>query len=196
MSSKGGPRAEGTDGNDFKHRQRISTNIQLSVQYKMYLKVLFAIHFLVLITMWTKVGCEFLFRELNVVDEVPSIWTKLDLPSAYPWEYVWCFSFIPIIFALLSFSKNRVNLLSYHYYGQFLFGILPCAIGLGSQFPELMDYFTNEKSQTPTFKGHFPMVILWYIFFLIAFQIHGFAMYFSYFLTASWQRTPINKKTE
>lgn len=59
--------------------------------------------------MWGKVGCEVLFRELNLFKEVP-LWTKLDLPSAYPWEYVWCFSFIPIICALLSFSKNRVSL--------------------------------------------------------------------------------------
>lgn len=29
MSSKSGPRAVGTDGNDFKHRQRISSNIKL-----------------------------------------------------------------------------------------------------------------------------------------------------------------------
>lgn len=64
---------------------------------------------------------------------------------------------------------------------------MPCAVGIGSQFPELLDYiFNRENSDTPTFNGTFPMVILWYVFFLVAFQIHGLAMYFSYQLTAAW----------
>lgn len=87
----------------------------------------------------------------------------------------------------------QVSLLRMHYYSQFLVGILPCAIGMGGQLPELFDYLSDmEHSQTPTFKGTFPMVIIWYIFFLVALQIHGFAMYFSYHLTASWQ--PLKKR--
>ncbi|VDN43191.1 unnamed protein product [Gongylonema pulchrum] len=144
----------------------------------MYLKLLFCLHFLVLLTMWVKVGGELL------VDELRLEWTfyrSLKLPNAYPWEYVWCFSFIP------------TNLLRYHYYGQFILGILPCAIGLGGQFPELIDYLRDMKnSQSPTFRGTFPMVIIWYIFFVIALQIHIFAMYFSYNLVAAWQ--PPKKK--
>uniref|UniRef100_A0A915DP58 Protein jagunal n=1 Tax=Ditylenchus dipsaci TaxID=166011 RepID=A0A915DP58_9BILA len=175
MASKSGARPQGTDGSDFQHRQKVATNFKYSVQYKMYMKCLLPSI------------CLFFFN--------------LDLPAAYPWERVWCFSFIPILIALASFPKNKANLLSYHYYAQFLFGILPCAIGIGSQLPELVDYMKNtvcvtcsSKSSTPTFKGHFPMVILWYIFFLIAFQIHGFAMYFSYNLLASWK--PDLKKKE
>lgn len=89
----------------------------------------------------------------------------------------------------------QVDLLRYHYYTQFVFGILPCAMGLGSQFPELLDYIWKmDESKTPTFKGQFPMVILWYIFFLVAFQLHGFAMFLAYYLQASWQRDV--KKTD
>jgi hypothetical protein len=59
-----------------------------------------------------------------------------------------------------------------------MFGIMPCAIvslnnkhnfiapkninlfkGLGSQFPELVDYLRfGEQSKVPTFSGHFPIV--------------------------------------
>lgn len=82
-----------------------------------------------------------------------------------------------------------MKLISFHFYAQFLFGILPCCIGLGGQLFELWDYLTKkEQSKTPTFNGNFPMVILWYIFFLIAFQIHSLAMYFTYYLTLFWQR--------
>ncbi|PIO66617.1 hypothetical protein TELCIR_11668 [Teladorsagia circumcincta] len=40
-------------------------------------------------------------------------------------------------------------------------------------------------------KGVFPMVIIWYVFFAVALQIHGFAMYFSYHLAAAW--TPMKR---
>ncbi|KAI6182435.1 Protein jagunal-like protein [Aphelenchoides bicaudatus] len=186
MSSKTGPRAAGTDGSDFSHRQRVANSIKLSVQYKFYLKLLFCIHILVLIAMWAKVGSEFARRELG---HKSPFFEKLDLPAAYPWEYVWCLSFIPIAFAVFSFPHNKSKWLRVSYYSQFLFGILPCCLGLGSQIPELLDYIFNmESSKTPTFKGSFPMVILWYIFFLIAFQIHIFGLYFTYYLLGSWQR--------
>uniref|UniRef100_A0A0N5AC46 Protein jagunal n=1 Tax=Syphacia muris TaxID=451379 RepID=A0A0N5AC46_9BILA len=189
MSSRG-PRANGTDGTDFTHRQKIASHYQISVQYKWYLKWLFAIHVLVLLAFWVKVFGEFLTRYTKIRW---AFFISLDLPSAYPWEYVWSLSFVPIIFALLSFNKNRVKILRYHYYGQFVFGIMPCAIGIGSQFPELIDYiFNRENSKTPTFNGNFPMVILWYIFFLVAFQIHGLAMYFSHQLILAWM--PPKKK--
>ncbi|TKR92458.1 hypothetical protein L596_007105 [Steinernema carpocapsae] len=189
--NKGGPRAAGTDGSDYKHRQRVASHYQWSVQYKSYLKYFFFFHLLVLIFMWTKVGGEVLVNSFGI--DWP-FFKKLDLPTAYPWEYVWCLSFIPIICALMSFPKNKVQYLKYHYYGQFVVGIVPCAIGIGSQLPELFDYVSDpENSKTPTFKGTFPMVIVWYIFFLIAFQIHAFAMYMSFNLMAAWQPT---KKSE
>lgn len=185
MSSRFGPRATGTDGTDFRHRQRVAAHYQTSAQYKMYMKWLFAIHCLVLFAMWLKVGGE---MAVNVLHIRWKFYSSLDLPSAYPWEYVWSLSFVPMIFALSSFSKNKVSLLRFHYYGQFLTGILPCAVGIGGQLPELFDYLSDmEHSQTPTFKGTFPMVVIWYIFFVIALQIHGFAMYFSYHLTTAWQ---------
>ncbi|KAL3102148.1 hypothetical protein niasHS_003557 [Heterodera schachtii] len=188
MASKGGPRAIGSDGTDFKHRQRIAASVKLSVQYKFYLKVLFLLHLLILLPMWVKVGGELLFDEFALLQQ-PHLWRQLDLPSAYPWEFVWCLSFIPILFALLSFPKNKPFLLKLHYYGQFVFGLMPACIGIGSQFPELVDFVKHgESSKTPTFKGHFPMVVLWYLFFIAIFQVHGFSMYFSYNLHGTWHR--------
>lgn len=56
----------------------------LSLQYKFYLKALFALHFLILLPLWTKIVGEWLFIELNIFDQ-PDIWRRLDLPAAYPW---------------------------------------------------------------------------------------------------------------
>uniref|UniRef100_A0A915M8Z3 Protein jagunal n=1 Tax=Meloidogyne javanica TaxID=6303 RepID=A0A915M8Z3_MELJA len=156
MSSTGA-RAVGTDGTDFKHRQRVAASIKLSVQYKFYLKLLFALHFLILLPLWAKVGGELIFDQFKLMKQ-PKLWRRLDLPNAYPWEYVWCLSFIPIILAIPSFQKNR---------------------GLGSQFPELIDYIRfGEQSKVPTFSGSFPM-------------IQGFAMYFTFNLLNAWRRDPV-----
>lgn len=77
-----------------------------SVQYKSYLKWLFVIHSMVLVAMWIKVGGEFVVRELGVKW---TFYSSLDLPSAYPWEYIWSLSFLPVVFALSSFQRNKVG---------------------------------------------------------------------------------------
>ncbi|CAI4230265.1 unnamed protein product [Auanema sp. JU1783] len=178
-----GARVQGTDGTDFQHRQRIAAHYQEIVQYKTTLKMFFALHLFALLFMWGKVGSEVLRNDFGVQHPLLNF---LRMPAAYPWEYVWCFSFIPILIALKSFPKNNVKLVNYHYYGQFFCGIVPCMIGLGAQVPELFDYISDmENSETPTFQGVFPMVIIWYIFFAIAIQIHCFSMYFSYHLAAA-----------
>jgi hypothetical protein len=78
-----------------------------SVQYKFYLKLLYMLHIIVLFAMWAKVGSEFAMRELGYKSE---FFKRLDLPSAYPWEYVWCLSFVPIILGFASFSHNKVRM--------------------------------------------------------------------------------------
>uniref|UniRef100_H2WDA9 Protein jagunal homolog n=1 Tax=Caenorhabditis japonica TaxID=281687 RepID=H2WDA9_CAEJA len=139
--------------------------------------------------MWMKVGSEFLRIYLDWKNE---FFVRLDMPSAYPWEYIWCFSFIPMLLCLYSFQRNTLTYLHYAYYSEFLVGIFPCMIGLGGQLPELLEYVNDmESSNTPTFKGTFPMVIIWYIFFAVALQIHGFSMYFMHNLAAAW--APVKK---
>ena len=105
----------------------------------------------------------------------------------------------------MSFPRNKVKLNDAHYYAQFFTGILPCVAGFASQITELHDYISNENSNTatfrvrflfivdsmPSFQGTFPMVIIWYIFFAVALQIHCFCMYFSYLLSSAW--TPVQR---
>ena len=72
----------------------------------MYLKTLFLAHFLVLFTMWMKVFGQNIFDLLGIKS---TRFEKLDLPSPYPWEYVWCTSVIPVILAILAMPKNNVS---------------------------------------------------------------------------------------
>ena len=105
MSSRG-VRAAGTDGTDFQNRQRIAQHYQESVQYKSILKWFFVPHFLILVFMWLKVGSEFLRSNFGWKS---AFFERLDMPSAYPWEYVWCLSFVPVVLALASFQRNKVS---------------------------------------------------------------------------------------
>ena len=57
-----------------------------------------------------QVGSEVVRREFGIESKFIK---RLDLPSAYPWEYVYCFSFIAIICGLVSFPRNRVGRCSY-----------------------------------------------------------------------------------
>ena len=93
-----------------------------------------------------------------------------------------------IVLGMLAIGRNKEKLMRWCYYSLFVFGILPCAMGMGGQFPEMLAYVRDpSNAETPTVKGTFPMVIIWYIFFLIAIQIHACSMYCAYYLVAAWQ---------
>uniref|UniRef100_A0A0K0F4A1 Protein jagunal homolog (inferred by orthology to a C. elegans protein) n=1 Tax=Strongyloides venezuelensis TaxID=75913 RepID=A0A0K0F4A1_STRVS len=195
MSSKGA-HVKGTDGSDFNFRQKVASHYQISANYKFYLKCMFLLHLAVLTCMWSKVGSEVLKKQFGITYP---FFEKLDLPAAYHWEYVWCFSFIPPLFGLLSFKRNNLQLMRYHYYGQFVLGVLPCAVGLGEQLPELFGFLRDmENYETPTFRGTFPMVILWFIFFILAFQLNLFSMYCGSILINCWsgRYNKVAKKNE
>jgi len=63
------------------------------------LKLLFALHFLILLPLWAKVGGELIFDQFKLMKQ-PKLWRRLDLPNAYPWVY---FNFFILI---ISFIKK------------------------------------------------------------------------------------------
>lgn len=54
MSSRGGPRAAGTDGSDFTHRERVASHYRESVRQKLKVKVCLWIHlfFVTFVVSW------------------------------------------------------------------------------------------------------------------------------------------------
>jgi hypothetical protein len=55
MSSRGGPRAAGTDGSDFTHRERVASHYRESVRHKLKVKVCLWVHlfFVACVGAWT-----------------------------------------------------------------------------------------------------------------------------------------------
>lgn len=55
MASRGGPRATGTDGSDFTHRERVAAHYKESVKWKVKLRYAIVPHLFAwfLVTSWT-----------------------------------------------------------------------------------------------------------------------------------------------
>lgn len=115
------------------------------------------------------------------------IFSQYALPPNELWEYAWLFgSILPILFGYLAFPKNRVYLIRFSLIGTIVFGFVPVMMGCFLRAFELMDYYYTKNIRHEIF--NFPFIVLLYIFFSIAFQIHCFELYFTFKLMAMWSR--------
>lgn len=139
-----------------------------------------------------------LFRLLDdMLDTFGLSWGALDrmeLPEPRWWEYAWLSSLIPVVFSFMAMPKNKDRLMQQGYFGFFIGGLLPLAIGAGTRLPELIDYVQNPKSEYENILG-FPSVVLSYMFIAVAIQVEGFAMYFSSQLVKMWRPKETAKKS-
>jgi len=196
MASKFGARPVGTDGSDFRHRQRVALHYRESVTNKFRLKCAVLLHASLLGLM--------LFKLLeDILDRFEVDWgplERLKVPVPHFWEYWWILSALPCFGSLTALSRNNERRLRQCYYGLFLFGLIPVAIGAGSKLPQLLDYlgYGAEGGAGPQsaerFLG-FPMVVVWFMFFAVAFQVHAFAMYFMTHLVKAWQPASARQTT-
>lgn len=56
MASRAGPRAVGTDGSDFQHRERVASHYQMSVSLKSEIRKLNIVHLLIWVLMAAQVS--------------------------------------------------------------------------------------------------------------------------------------------
>jgi len=198
MASKYGARPVGTDGSDFKHRQRVALHYRESVTNKFRLKCAVLLHGFLLLLMLIKLLEDILDR--FEIDWGPL--ERLKVPVPYFWEYWWMLSVVPCILALTSLPRNNERRLRRCYYGFFLFVLIPTAIGAGCKLPELLNYLgyygdgSNDDDDDDAAGGPprtyerflgFPMVVIWWMFFAVAFQVHAFTMFFITHLIKAWQ---------
>lgn len=154
-----------------------------SVINKFRLKCVLALHALLLLLMFFKV-----FED--ILDQFDIDWgplERLQVPMPNFWEYWWLFSLIPLVFAFLAMPRNNDKRMSQSYYGMFLFGLIPVAAGAGHKLPTIINYVKNPQDDDVVMFLNFPLVVLEYAFFAVAFQIHAFTMYFESQLIKSWQ---------
>ena len=115
MASRSGPRAPGTDGSDYSHREKIVNHYKQSADLKTGVRKCLLPHMLLTFLMAFKyvavlMGSTY-FRPLE------------------QWEFVWVVSGISAYVGYGALSKNDVFRLSVYLFGNLLFGIAPLIYG-------------------------------------------------------------------
>ncbi|CAF4831593.1 unnamed protein product, partial [Rotaria sp. Silwood2] len=112
LSLPGSKRVDGTDGSDFRHRERIATHYRVSAETKSRLRLLIYLHFVL----------AFLVLFQIITYHIRLIKT-VNVPRPHLWQYVWVITILPSICGLLSMNKNNVFLMKLFYRGTVTFGL-------------------------------------------------------------------------
>ncbi|CAH8642825.1 unnamed protein product [Heterobilharzia americana] len=177
MASRVGFRPEGTDGADFRHRERVCAQYSQSPLLKRRIKFVYILHVL----LWMLMGAR-LFPELCLR---LGFRTRLMVEKGELWEYVWCFgSIFPTLFGYISLRRSRAGLMRISLTGTVVFGLGTVTVGCFMNAPELLAYYQTHVAKH--YFHDFPVIVLTYIFFSLCVQVHGFAVYFGYKLYSIW----------
>uniref|UniRef100_A0A8D8SC56 Protein jagunal n=1 Tax=Cacopsylla melanoneura TaxID=428564 RepID=A0A8D8SC56_9HEMI len=195
MASRG-MYVSGTDGTDFSHRQQIAAHYQTSVLNKTRLKYTIFFHYILFFIMLAKLSADILDRLDIFILEIE----ELLIPKPLLWEYVWCMSLLMSFLALSSIRKNNIATMKKYIYGILAFGYLPIFYAVIYYFSDFWTYITldpdediEDKEEIQMWHGY-PYGLLWYIFIVLALQVHSFSMYFSNNLIQCWRLRVAMKK--
>ncbi|XP_014878503.1 protein jagunal homolog 1-B isoform X2 [Poecilia latipinna] len=124
MTSRAGPRASGTDGSDFQHRERVASHYQMSVALKSEIRKLNIVHVLI----WVLMAAQVTVSQLSLVSH------KV-VASPYQWEYPYLLSIVPTVFSFLALPRNNISYLVISMISAGLFCVAPLIYGGMEMFP-------------------------------------------------------------
>ena len=182
MASREGPRAAGSDGTDFHHRERVASHYETSAAFKLRLRYVIYLHLLLVALMVFRLSAGFCLL-FNV--RPPTVLRDLDMPAAEMWEFVWLMTGIASLFGLIALRRNRTFFVQQYIIGTVVFGFGPVFYGIFSKLDDLLDFWDSRKSKA-TFFG-FPAILLWNMFLFLAVQVHVFGIWFAWTLMGAWQ---------
>lgn len=187
MASKGPQLATSSmDGQDHSYRQRIATHYQISALNKSRLKYCIFFHYFLFFAMLAKlVPCILDWFNVFILDI-----EELEVPEPYLWEWIWLSSLLVSFFCLDAIKKNKLTSLRYYMVGIINLGYLPLTYAILFWFPEVWIYLFSDdmfERANIVYWKQYPYGLLWYGFILLALQVHGFSMYFSYKLLTAWR---------
>lgn len=179
--SRAGPRASGTDGSDFQHRERVANHYQMSVSLKNEIKKLTYAHIL----LWVLIAAQIGVAHLKLVSH-----SLVAMP--YQWEYPYMLSIIPSLLGLFSFPRNNISYLVISMISAGLFSIAPLIYGSMEMFPMAQQLYRHGKAYRFIFG--FSAVSVLYLVMVVAVQVHGWQIYYSKKLLDSWFTSTQEKK--
>ncbi|XP_030637645.1 protein jagunal homolog 1-B [Chanos chanos] len=181
MASRAGPRATGTDGSDFQHRERVASHYQMSVALKGEIRKLNYAH----IVVWVLVMAQVVVSQLKLVSH--------NMVSApYQWEYPYLLSVIPTVFSFMALPKNNISYLVISMISAGLFCIAPIIYGGMEMFPVAQQAFRHGKVYRYIFG--FSAVSVMYLVLVIGVQVHAWQIYYSKKLLDAWFTSTQEKK--
>lgn len=181
MKSRGGPRAAGTDGGDFKHREKIFSQYQMSAPLKSEVRKLNIIHLLI----WLLVAAQAIISHLNLV-------SSDTVAAPYQWEYPYLLSVLPLLFSSLSLPKNNISYLVISMISSGLFSIAPLIYGSMEMFPGAAQLYRHGMAYRFIF-GYSAVTVM-YLVMIIALQVHAWQIYYSKKLLDAWFDSTQEKK--
>ncbi|MBN3277365.1 JGN1B protein, partial [Polyodon spathula] len=181
MASRAGPRASGTDGSDFQHRERVACHYQMSVTLKSEIRKLNYAHVL----LWLLVATQVTVSYLKLVSHDV-------VASPYQWEYPYLMSAIPTVFSFMSLPRNNISYLVISMVSAGLFSIAPLIYGGMEMFPVAQQLYRHGKAYRFIFG--FSAVSVMYLVMVVAVQIHAWTLYYNKQLLDSWFTSTQEKK--
>lgn len=170
------------DGSDYKQRQRILPHYQIMALSKKRLKFTVILHFMLAALMIFKLVP-------TVLDLLNIFWQPLEelyIPMARTWEWIWI-SGLLVCFILLRAIKTNNNLqLKLSLLGIIVTCIFPityCAFLYSSDFRTFI--ITRDATRTSEVWKDYPVALYWYVFIVVAAQVHGFELFFIWELIRS-----------
>ncbi|XP_062510600.1 protein jagunal homolog 1-A-like [Corticium candelabrum] len=112
MASRRGPRATGTDGSDFRHRQKVASQYSRIAQSKWRLRLMMTLHVSLVSCIVLHVVMVQNLREIEI------------------WEWTWLVSCVACILGYRALKKNNVVMMKGFMVGVLLFGAISVSVGL------------------------------------------------------------------
>ncbi|XP_029941857.1 protein jagunal homolog 1-B-like [Salarias fasciatus] len=174
MASRAGPRAAGTDGSDFQHRERVAAHYQMSAALKSEIRKLNAAH----AVLWLLMVVQVIAGALQLLPP------RLVCPP-YWWQYPYLLSAAPTALNLLSLRRNHTGYLVASVMGGGLLGAAPLMYGAAEMLPAATRLLRQGVADGRLLLG-FPAVSVLYLAVIIAAQLHGWQIYYSKRLLDQW----------
>ncbi|KAM4608483.1 protein jagunal homolog 1-A [Polymixia lowei] len=181
MTSRGGPRAAGTDGSDFKPREKVAPCYQMSASLKSEVRKLNFVHLVI----WLLVAAQVTVSHLNLVSHET-------ISSPYQWEYPYLLSLLPLLSSSLSLPNNNISYLVIAMISSGLFSVAPLIYGGMEMFPVAQLLYRHGKAYRFIFG--FSAVTVMYLVMVVAVQVHAWQIYYSKKLLDSWFDATQEKK--
>lgn len=213
MASRAGPRAAGTDGSDFKHREKVASHYQMrynlhtvtAICYRIANEIVYIRICVWILKMSFSASLKSEIKKLTVVHFL--IWilvaaqvavSHLNLVShdlvamPYQWEYPYLLSLLPSFIGALAMPKNNISYLVISMISAGLFSVAPLIFGAMEMFPLAQQLYRHGKAYRFIFG--FSAVSVMYLLMVIAVQVHAWQIYYSKKLLDAWFNSTQEKK--